>query len=158
MPEKIQYHPFDFEYRKIVREISTPVTLYSSFSSSEGKNVITSAVWDTGADHSVLSPKIVKELELSVIDTKWVYGVNNSNCFSDVVLATIKFTDDLVLTNRRFSVNDIPGTDVLIGMDIIMMGNFVINNSDGKTLFSFVIPPIKEKISFSKIVDSLGKL
>jgi len=154
--EKIQYHPFDFEYRKIVREISTPVTLYSTFYSSEGKNVTTSAVWDTGADHSVLSPKIVKELELCAIDTKWVHGVNNSNCFSDVVLATIKLSDNLVLANRRFSVNDIPGTDVLIGMDIIMMGNFVINNSDGKTLFSFVIPPVKDKISFSEIVDSLG--
>jgi hypothetical protein len=43
-------------------------------------------------------------------------------------------------------------------MDIIMMGNFVINNTDGKTLFSFVIPPIKEKISFSKIVDSSDKI
>jgi len=157
MPEKIQYHPLDFEYRKIVREISTPVTLYSSFSSSEGKIVTTSAVWDTGANHSVLSPKIVRELELCAIDTKWVYGINNSNCLSDVVIATVGFTGDLVLTNRRFSVNNIPGTDVLIGMDIIMMGNFVINNTDGKTLFSFVIPPIKEKISFSKMVDVLDK-
>jgi len=157
MPEKKQYHPIDFEYRKIVREISTPVTLYSSFSSLDGKIVSTSAVWDTGANHSVLSPKIVQELELCAIDTKWVYGINNSNRLSDVVIATIRFTDDLVLANRRFSVNNIPGTDVLIGMDIIMMGNFVINNTDGKTLFSFVIPPINEKISFSKIVNSLDK-
>jgi hypothetical protein len=37
MPEKIKYHTLDFEYRKIVREISTPVTIYSSLSSAEGK-------------------------------------------------------------------------------------------------------------------------
>jgi hypothetical protein len=90
MPEKIKYHPLDFEYRKIVREISTPVTIYSSFSSAEGKIVTTYAV--------------------------------------------------------------------LIGMDIIMMGNFIINNKDGKTLFSFVIPPIDEIISFSKIVGGLDKI
>ena len=155
MPEKIQYHTLDFEYKRIVREISTPVTLYSSFSSLEGKIITTSAVWDTGANHSVLSPKIVQELELRAIDTKLVHGINNSNCLSDVVIATIRLTDDLVLTGRRFSVNNIPGTDVLIGMDIIMLGNFVINNTDGKSSFSFVIPPLKEKISFSKIVEGL---
>jgi predicted aspartyl protease len=121
MPEKIQYHPLDFEYKKIVREISTPVTLYSSFSSSEGKIVTTSAVWDTGANHSILSPKIVQELELCAIDTKLVHGINKSNCLSDIVIATIRLTDDLVLTGRRFSVNNIPETDVLIGMDIIML-------------------------------------
>jgi len=157
MPEKIQYHPLDFEYKKIVREISTPVTLYSSFSSSEGKIVTTSAVWDTGANHSILSPKIVQELGLCAIDTKLVHGINKSNCLSDIVIATIRLTDDLVLTGRRFSVNNIPGTDVLIGMDIIMLGNFVINNTDGKTLFSFVIPPLKEKISFSEIVEKINK-
>jgi len=157
MPEKIQYHPLDFEYKKIVREISTPVTLYSSFSSSEGKIVTTSAVWDTGANHSILSPKIVQELGLCAIDTKLVHGINKSNCLSDIVIATIRLTDDLVLTGRRFSVNNIPGTDVLIGMDIIMLGNFVINNTDGKSSFSFVIPPLKEKISFSKIVEKINK-
>ena len=157
MPEKIQYHPLDFEYKKIVREISTPVTLYSSFSSSEGKIVTTSAVWDTGANHSILSPKIVQELGLCAIDTKLVHGINKSNCLSDIVIATIRLTHDLVLTGRRFSVNNIPGTDVLIGMDIIMLGNFVINNTDGKSSFSFVIPPLKEKISFSKIVEKINK-
>jgi predicted aspartyl protease len=158
MPENIKYYPLDLEYGKIVREISTPVTIYSSFSSSNSKIVTTSAVWDTGANHSVLSPKIVQELELCTVDSKLVHGINNSRCLSDVVLATIKITDDLILTDRRFSVNTIPGTDVLIGMDIIMLGNFVINNTDGKTLFSFVIPPVKEKISFSKIVDKLNKI
>jgi len=158
MPEKIQYRTLDFEYKRIVREISTPVTIYPSFSSAEGKMVTTSAIWDTGADHSVLSPKIVQELQLCAIDTKPVHGINNSNCLSDVVIASIRLADDLVLADRRFSVNNIPGTDVLIGMDIIMMGNFVINNTDGKTLFSFVIPPIKEKISFSKMVERLDKI
>ena len=153
MPEITHYHFLDFEYKKIVREISTPVTLYSSFSSVEGKVVTASAVWDTGADHSVLSPKIVQELGLCAIDTKSVHGINNSNCLSDVVIASIKLTDELILADRRFSVNNIPGTDILIGMDIIMLGNFLINNTDGKTSFSFVIPPIKEKISFSKIAD-----
>jgi predicted aspartyl protease len=149
MSDNERHYALDAEYEKVVREITTPVSLFSSYASASGKSVKTSAVWDTGATHSVLSPKVVKELGLKAIDTCVVRGINNSQT-SDVVVATISLTDDLVLTGRRFSVNDIPGTDVLIGMDIIMMGDFVINNADGKTLFSFAIPPFKNKISFSK--------
>jgi len=154
MPEKTNYYPLDFEYGKLVREISTPVTLYSEFSTAEGKIVNTSAVWDTGANHSVLSPKIVGELSLRSIDSAPVHGIANTSRESDIVVASIRITDDLVLTNRRFSVIDIPGTEVLIGMDIIKLGNFVINNSRGKTLFSFVIPPLEERISYSEIVKN----
>jgi hypothetical protein len=42
-------------------------------------------------------------------------------------------------------------------MDIITMGDFVINNADGQTLFSFVIPPFKDKISFSEKAGSINK-
>ena len=49
--------------------------------------------------------------------------------------------------------SNIPGVDILIGMDIITMGDFVITNADGKTLFSFVIPTLNNKISFSKMIN-----
>jgi len=150
-----QYFAFDAEYKKLVREITTPVSLFSSHASAKGKCVKTNAVWDTGATHSVLSPKIVKELGLLPIDSCIVRGINHDQ-ISDIVIASISLTDDLFLTGRRFSVNDIPGSDVLLGMDIITMGDFVINNADGKTLFSFVIPPFKDKISFSKKAYSIN--
>jgi hypothetical protein len=73
-----------------------------------------------------------------------------------IVVASLRLTGDLLLTGKRFSVNNIPGTDVLLGMDIITMGDFVINNADGQTLFSFVIPPFKDKISFSEKADSIN--
>ena len=92
---------------------------------------------------------MVRELGLLPIDSCIVRGINH-NQISDIVVASISLSDDLLLTGRRFSVNNIPGADVLIGMDIIMTGDFVINNAGGKTLFSFVIPPFKDKISFSE--------
>jgi len=151
-----QYYALDAEYKKIVREITTPVSLFSSHASAEGKCVKTSAVWDTGATHSVLSPKIVKELGLLPIDSCLVRGINHDQ-ISDIVIASISLTDGLLLTGKRFSVNDIPGADVLLGMDIITKGDFVINNADGQTLFSFVIPSFKDKISFSKKADRINK-
>jgi hypothetical protein len=52
---------------------------------------------------------------------------------------------------KRFLINEIPGTDVLIGMDIISMGDFAITNARGKTIFSFVIPSLNKKISFIEL-------
>ena len=34
---------------------------------------------------------------------------------------------------------------MLIGMDIIQRGDFSISNGEGKTLFSFVLPPFEKK-------------
>jgi len=150
-----RYYAFDTEYKKIAREITTPVSIFSSHTSAEGKCVETYAVWDTGATHSVLSPKIVQDLDLFPIDTCIVRGINHDQ-ISDIVIASICITSDLLLTGKRFSVNNIPGADVLLGMDIITMGDFIINNAEGQTLFSFVIPPFKDKISFSKKADGLN--
>jgi len=61
------------------------------------------------------------------------------------------------LPDIRFSVCDIPGTDVLIGMDIIMIGDFAISNGNGKTLFSFAIPPFKNKVSYTEKADSINR-
>ena len=156
MPDNDWHYALDAEYVKVVREIKTPVTLFSSRVSAEGRQIKTYAVWDTGATHSALSPKIAQELGLRPIDACIVRGINN-NQISDIVIASISLTSGLLLTGKRFTVNDIPGADVLIGMDIIMMGDFVINNADGKTLFSFAIPPFKNKISYSEKADSINE-
>jgi hypothetical protein len=44
--------------------------------------------------------------------------------------------------------------DVIIGMDIISLGDFVITNARGKTFFSFVIPTLNNKISFKELVKN----
>ena len=47
MSDNEQHRAFDTEYKKIVREIASPVLLYSSHTSAEGKCIKTFAVWDT---------------------------------------------------------------------------------------------------------------
>jgi hypothetical protein len=41
-------------------------------------------------------------------------------------------------------------------MDIIMLGDFAISNSEGKTRFSFVMPPFRNKISFTEKADAIN--
>ncbi len=45
----------------------------------------------------------------------------------------------------------LPGCDVLIGMDIINMGDFAVTNRDGATVFSFQMPSMN-LIDFVEIV------
>ena len=146
-----KYFPYDLEYSHIVREIKTTISVYASSDSIEGKITKCEAVWDTGATHSVISKKVANELDLISIDKKIVGGIGQE-VESDIVVATILLPNGTVLTDIRFLVNNIPGADVLIGMDIISIGDFNISNASGKTLFSFVIPPYKNKISYSKLI------
>jgi len=156
MPKDKQYYAYDLEYSHILREIKTPISIYSSCNSAEGKCVETYALWDTGATHSVFTPKIVQDLGLIAVDTKIVSGIDKEKS-SDIVVATILLPNAMVLPGRRYSVNFIPGADVIIGMDIISMGDFVITNARGKTLFSFVIPTLNNKISFLQMSNDIEK-
>jgi hypothetical protein len=51
------------------------------------------------------------------------------------------------LNNARISVlNLVKDVDMLIGMDIIRLGDFSISNGAGKTTFTFAMPPFDDKI------------
>ncbi|MCL2722629.1 MAG: retroviral-like aspartic protease family protein [Treponema sp.] len=145
---------YDFEFSHIVKEIKIPVTIYASRNSTEGKSITIDAIWDTGATNSVIAPNIFEELALDSIDKSIMSGISYKNKEADVVIATIVLPNGKIINNKRFSVNEIPGTEILIGMDIISMGDFVITNAKGKTMFSFVIPTLNNKISLSDMVNN----
>jgi predicted aspartyl protease len=153
MPDTYHY-AFDAQYGGVPNELKTEAMIFPS-PGRDSSGIKTSVLWDTGATHSCLSPKMAKELGLKPIDTIIVHGVNSSKV-ADVVIASIGFANGLFLAGRRFSVSEIPGTDILIGMDIIMMGDFAISYGGGKTQFSFVIPPFEHKISFTEIADGIN--
>jgi len=153
-----QYHyAFDAEYSGIPKELTTAAKIFPFPANHKTEGIVTDVIWDTGATHSSLSPKIVQALGLKTIDTVIVHGINDRTKVSDVVIASISLSDSISLTGKRFSVNEIPGADVLIGMDIIMLGDFAISNGEGKTRFSFVLPPFKNKISFTEKADNINE-
>jgi len=148
-----QHYAYDLEYTHIMKEIKAPISICCSCISNEEKSVKIDALWDTGATHSVLSPKIAQDLVLSPVDNLYVGGIN-TEISSDVVIVTITLPNGMTLPDRRFYVCNIPGVEVIIGMDIISMGDFNISNANGKTLFSFIIPPYKNKISYTKLIEN----
>ena len=102
------------------------------------------AVWDTGATDSVITPKMRDVLGLATIGKSEVYGVNSFELV-DLCLIDVLLPNNVHVPQREVTVCDIgPGpADMLIGMDIIQMGDFSIANYGGNTLFSFAFPPFE---------------
>ena len=152
MPDNQYHSALEVLFSGIPRDLITRVKI-SSFPNNE--SLMVNAVWDTGATHSAISPEIAQFLNLKAIDSIVVHGVDNSKD-SDVVIASIYLSDNISLIGKRFTVNKIPGANVLIGMDIIMLGDFAISNGGGKTQLSFVIPSFKNRISFTEKADYIN--
>ena len=104
------------------------------------------AIWDTGATNTVISPKIVQKCELKPIGVVEVHTANGER-LSQVYLVSIFLPNHVIFPQVRVTEGNILDTDVLIGMDIITRGDFVITNKDKKTVFSFRMPSV-ERIDF----------
>lgn len=126
-----------------------------SAATSVGKRGIYLALYDTGANHTCVSPKIVEELSLPIKSRKLVSGVTGIS-EENVYRFHIGFTtiaieqSDQELRISDFHLFDSPVTgqsltansalwkefDVILGMDVLSQGILTIN-SNGTGSFSF---------------------
>ena len=100
-------------------------------------------LWDTGASGTVISKNVVDKLGLKPISKAKVHHANGESIVN--VYAINLFLPNQVAFNfvkvTEGILNDL---DLLIGMDIITMGDFSITNVGGNTIFSFRVPSVKE--------------
>jgi prophage DNA circulation protein len=102
-----------------------------------GKSVKVAAIWDTGATTSLVNDKIVKSLQLKEIGIAQVKHVAGATAFP-IHLAAIEIEGGMKITEHRLvSFPSIHAFDMIIGMDIIVLGKFCIENEHGNTVFSF---------------------
>jgi len=145
MSEK--YHAFAIEYDKVCKILKTEIEVVNPFT-KERKTY--SAMWDTGATDSVIVKKVYDELNLFAIDRITVQGVNSVKDV-DVAMIDIILPNKIIFPKHRVTVCEMNDIDMLIGMDIISKGDFSISNFDGKTLFSFSIPPFENRINLLEL-------
>jgi predicted aspartyl protease len=122
------------------------ITEAEIFNSIQNENVIkVRALWDTGAMLSAITPEVAERLNLVSTDRIKVNGIG-SYSIADIVRVSIRLPNLVELKNARISVlNLVRDVDMLIGMDIIRLGDFSISNGEGKTLFTFAMPPFDDK-------------
>ena len=77
-------------------------------------------------------------------------GVHSSKTV-DVVYLTLELPNSVIKKNIRVAVCDITSkVGMILGMDIISLGDFALSNGNDQTLISFAAPPFQDKIDFSK--------
>jgi hypothetical protein len=145
---------FRNEYPSLPSQLLSDVEVISVDDSS--RRDIYKGVWDTGATRTMITSKTFTELKLTVIDTAMVHGVN-SLMKVPVVLVNFVLLDRVGLNSIRAMVSDIQGIDILIGMDIIQLGDFSISNFEKKTVFTFAMPPFQNRTDLYEKAMAVNK-
>jgi len=157
-PGKPSIYAFTGRINKIANELKSPVQVIEAFdptinpSQTNLRGGRYTAIWDTGATGTAISYKVVSDLGLPEISRAEVHNVD------DVTEAGV-YLVNLLLPNKvgifGVPVTDaanIGGGDVLIGMDIITIGDFAVTNYQGKTMFTFRYPSL-ETMDFAKEIS-----
>ena len=77
-------------------------------------------------------------------------GIGRGKVKADGTLVSIWLTPDFALELCPVYIADFPGDEeILIGMDIITLGDFAICNTGEKTSISFAVPPFPNRIDFT---------
>ncbi len=97
------------------------------------------AIWDTGATRSAITQQVVDECGLKPSGKRRIEhaGVADE---ADVYAVDIALPNRVLIESIEASRLSFAGGDVLIGMDIINMGDFAITHPGGQSKFTFQIP------------------
>lgn len=101
------------------------------------------ALWDTGATNSLITERVVREggfAPLGFVQIGTASGLHTSPTF----FVSIWLPNMIAVRQVRVTQGDlVGGIDLLIGMDIIGLGDFAVNSQGGWTSFSFRIPSLE---------------
>jgi len=153
-------------YGGLLRELITPVKIRipQIFKGLNHDYIETKALWDTGATNTVISYRLAKDLGIPPIGKAKSIGVHGEEIVD-------KFMIDMLLMERvNFTSWEVTSgelsskqADMLIGMDVIALGDFCITqerNAQGIpcTIFSFRLPSAEIPIDFYKEINDQNKV
>ena len=159
----IEYRYFTKSYDYSKNKLITTANIFpiTSFDKNLRNTPIeVKALWDTGATLTFIKPELKEQLKLSMVRTE-----------SSAVIAGVggyvkaDFTYASILLSKNFLIEYCPiyvvgfpvNVDIIIGMDIINMGDFIVCNTENKTSFSFIVPALPSRTNFADNVNILNR-
>ena len=97
------------------------------------------AAWDTGAEVTIISPRVVQILRLQPFEKTSLMGIGGDEEVG-VYRIHIGLPNGYLYKNLIVYCSDIDDYDVLIGMNLISKADFFLTSIDGRNRFSFDIP------------------
>lgn len=151
---------FTLRHDKLTLDLLTAVQMrdahVSTDDTSSGMFLSCDAIWDTGAMASVISTEIVTALNLSPVSRCMTYHAQGQSLVNvymvDVILPNKILVRDVQVTEGRLS-----GFGMLVGMDIINLGDFALTHKNNNTVFSFQIPSTHEYDFVKQIEQGVGQ-
>lgn len=144
-------HAFTTSYNQLSNKLINEAILING--SKEYKTSF--AQWDTGATHTCISKRVVENLGLIPIGQKHMQ-TPSGQIITNEYRIDIKLQNENVLLKNIFVIDSEigdQGIDVLIGMNIINLGDFSVSNFGGKTTFSFRVPSMATT-DYVKLINS----
>ena len=138
---------FTKTYNGIVRSLPTMVFIEST--TNPDNQVEANALWDTGASSSLIRPEIAVKLNLKPISKTLMATPSDKAVPSNVYLINVYLPNKARIIKIQALEGSPNSCDMLIGMDVIVLGDFAVTNFKGQTKFSFRVPSMTE-IDFCK--------
>jgi hypothetical protein len=157
---------FTSKYNGIAAELINDVYISEPFTPDFTKSLDQSghqlhqvkALWDTGATNCVVKSALVQRLNLIPISMARVRhggGEDDRRVFLINLFLPNGFAIPFV---RVTEAPDVVGNfDIIIGMDIINLGDFSITNLGGKTIFTFRMPS-KKTIDYVEEINAINSV
>ncbi len=137
-------HSFRKEYKCLAEAIITEAVVLPAVKISPHMSIpphfhTERAAWDTGAQFTIVSPRIIEALHLNPLRQGSVMGIGGDK-ISSTYMVHIALPNGKIIKDVEVYSTDIDDYDLLIGMDIIVETDFVITNKDSRTTFQFRSP------------------
>ena len=162
MHEIVKYSGLTVSYNNPVNSLIAPINILPLLIAdkvSRSTQVRINALWDTGATVTCIKPELFDTLKLRLLDSinhTTIAGVGGKIA-AKTTLLSLFITSSFEIAFCPVYVADFPGNaDILIGMDIINKGDFIICNTNNKTSFSFVVPSLPERIDLAQKADVIN--
>ncbi len=158
--QKNPVHSFTTKANGLVRELKNDIFVSDAYKPEAGvppppreKFV---CIWDTGATNTVITKKVVDGLNRQPSGHTVVRTVGQGSDFNEyevnTYLVNLFLPNNVVVGAVPVSEGGIAGADILMGMEVIAMGDFAITNCNGRSYWTFRMPSVEE-IDFVKEIE-----
>lgn len=151
----MKYDALTISSDKIAQNIIFPVTISQSKTLCQkfklnSDNIDVYALLDTGASVTCISQSLAAKLKLKIIGRGMMNTASGLQETNQYIIELI-MQNNLPFTNiRAWEFIGNKKFDILIGMDIVTLGDLSITNADKKTVLSFRVPPDIKHIDYLK--------
>lgn len=132
---------FTLVHKQIVSKLETQCGVVNEHTALNMTHVFGKhkAIWDTGCAITTVHERIIEKLNLEIrgyMSVNTVIGTSETPYY----YVDLLLPGGIALRSQKVLSGKMNACDVLIGMDIISLGDFAVTNLSGKTTFSFQLP------------------